>query len=419
MVMEQKRVIIVGAGIAGLTLARELSPAYDVLVLEAQERTGGRIHTVLVDGNVVERGAEFIHGRLPATLQLAREAGATVIPADGRMYRRRHGRLAEEDEMISHWDSLLEKMGQVEDDLTLTAFLDKYFYTEPYGELRKQAFAFAGGFDLADADHASVRALYREWSADQEPNFRLREGYGKLIDFLQQCAESTGVTILLNTAVTTISIVQGKVIAGTDAGREFAADALVVTVPVGPIAAGSIRFDREIAQKTRLVTDIGMGTVIRFVLGFRRPLWPADTGFLFSDELVPTWWTGLQEGIHQLVGWAGGAKASALSGKPEELLVQQAVSSLATILGLDPEEVRREISFHVITDWSQNPWSIGGYSYATPLTEQARTQLNQPLADRIWFAGEGYSMGDHPGTVEAAIVHATHVAESIRTVFNA
>src|ERR1051325_11560400 len=58
-----KRVIVVGAGLAGLTAAYELSRAgHDVTILEARNRAGGRVFTVreFADGLVAEGGAEFI-----------------------------------------------------------------------------------------------------------------------------------------------------------------------------------------------------------------------------------------------------------------------------------------------------------------------------------------------------------------------
>ena len=65
--------LVVGAGAAGLSAARELSHAgLRVLVLEARERLGGRIYTVR-DGHSplpVELGAEFVHGEAEETFAI-------------------------------------------------------------------------------------------------------------------------------------------------------------------------------------------------------------------------------------------------------------------------------------------------------------------------------------------------------------
>ena len=69
-------VVVVGAGMAGLTAARTLAEAgQKVLVVEAQDRIGGRIWTRHVGDEAIELGAEFIHGRPPELWALIDEAG--------------------------------------------------------------------------------------------------------------------------------------------------------------------------------------------------------------------------------------------------------------------------------------------------------------------------------------------------------
>src|ERR1700753_3910259 len=83
-------VLILGAGAAGLTAARELAHAgRRVALIEARERIGGRIFTRALarkaDGspNVVELGAEFVHGLPPATWSLVGEAGLAAYELSG------------------------------------------------------------------------------------------------------------------------------------------------------------------------------------------------------------------------------------------------------------------------------------------------------------------------------------------------
>ena len=67
-------VVVIGAGVAGLAAARECQRrGHRVVVLEARDRIGGRIHTLRPRGwpMPVEAGAEFVHGRSPSLLPLA------------------------------------------------------------------------------------------------------------------------------------------------------------------------------------------------------------------------------------------------------------------------------------------------------------------------------------------------------------
>src|SRR5215470_12356574 len=80
----QPEVLIIGAGMAGLTAARILAEAgVPVTVLEARNRVGGRILTHHVDNQAIELGAEFIHGRPPELRALLSESGLETYERDG------------------------------------------------------------------------------------------------------------------------------------------------------------------------------------------------------------------------------------------------------------------------------------------------------------------------------------------------
>ena len=72
---KSKRILVIGAGMAGLTAARKLvESGMQVMVLEARNRVGGRIHTICEDGEIIELGAEFIHGHPTELWSLIEEA---------------------------------------------------------------------------------------------------------------------------------------------------------------------------------------------------------------------------------------------------------------------------------------------------------------------------------------------------------
>lgn len=75
------RVVVVGAGIAGLTAAHDLArePGLDVLVLEAGPRVGGKLLTAEVGGVTVDVGAEAMLARRPEGVTLAGKLGLSVV----------------------------------------------------------------------------------------------------------------------------------------------------------------------------------------------------------------------------------------------------------------------------------------------------------------------------------------------------
>lgn len=90
--MINNEVLIIGAGIAGLTAARRLAEAgLKVTVIEARDRVGGRILTHRVGDDSIELGAEFVHGRPPELLALIAETGAELYERDGSNGCCRHG----------------------------------------------------------------------------------------------------------------------------------------------------------------------------------------------------------------------------------------------------------------------------------------------------------------------------------------
>src|ERR1700761_3325944 len=93
-------ILILGAGMAGLTAARALAErGLHVTVLEARERVGGRVFTRQTDeGVAVELGAEFIHGRAPELWALIDECEAQTTERGGSMVREEgEGSLAEDN----------------------------------------------------------------------------------------------------------------------------------------------------------------------------------------------------------------------------------------------------------------------------------------------------------------------------------
>src|ERR1700733_7065810 len=95
-------VVVVGAGMAGLTTARSLAEAgLKVLVVEANDRIGGRILTRHVGDDAIELGAEFIHGRPPELWALIKEAGLET-------YRREGTQICFEDGTLSDCSGMMD-----------------------------------------------------------------------------------------------------------------------------------------------------------------------------------------------------------------------------------------------------------------------------------------------------------------------
>ena len=74
-------VVVVGAGLAGLTAARELTRSgFDAVVLEGRDRVGGRTNSAMLAGIPVDLGASFVGPTQDAVLKLAADLGCDTTP---------------------------------------------------------------------------------------------------------------------------------------------------------------------------------------------------------------------------------------------------------------------------------------------------------------------------------------------------
>jgi monoamine oxidase len=114
-------VVIIGADAAGMLAARALADAgRNVLLLEARERAGGRLHGIADPQALgpIELGAEFVHGRPAVTYSLLREFGSTVIDDAETSFVFRDGALrpAQSDRFTAAGDLLARALERDEDE---------------------------------------------------------------------------------------------------------------------------------------------------------------------------------------------------------------------------------------------------------------------------------------------------------------
>jgi len=404
------KVIIIGAGGAGLMAARQLSEeGVAVTVLEASSVAGGRIQTLKEEGFSMpaEAGAEFVHGLLPVTLGLLQEAGIEFNAIAGDMRTVRGGKWLTDDPMDKHWEELMDRMNGLKEDMTVDEFVKAYFDDPKYATLRDSITRFAEGFDLADTSKVSVLSLKEEWAGEfEDDQYRVSGGYSVLIDYLVKCCVEKNVQFHFSTPAERIAWSANNVTVHSGE-KTFTGNKVLVSVPVSVMNAGKIRFDPEAQAAMLAFKDIGYGTVIKFLLEFREEFWKkqlGDAGFVLSDEAVPTWWTQGPDDSKLLSGWLGGPSVLQYSSITEEELLTRALRSLANIFQLTEENIRGLLVHSKIINWTQNPFSLGGYSYSTPASKAARGILNIPIEGTIFFTGEALYTGDAPGTVEAALV---------------
>lgn len=424
--MEQNTsdVLIIGAGAAGLLAALEVvQTGRTVTVLEAKDRCGGRMHTVFTnEGFPVELGAEFVHGNLPVTKELLQKAGGDLIPVNGSIWQSRNGKLSEQKDFIEDYGDLKKKFKDLQNDVSVAEFFEKQLSGEKYGALRFSLKNYVEGYYAADIAKASTFALREELSKGDEEQYHIKGGYAVLVNYLEEQCRQKGVTFRLSTAVQSIHWKQNQAAAGTNAGV-FAASKVLITVPIGVLQGGAIRFSPELPHKLEAARSLGFGPVAKVVFVFEKAFWAgkeqtqgsdlSDLNFLFSDQVVPTWWTQHPQKLPLLVGWLGGPKTEVLLNEGREAVIQKALHSLSAVFGVDVVRLSQQVVSANFYNWSEDEFARGAYSYEVVNGEASINELLQPVEKTVYFAGEGLHHGPEIGTVEAALQSGRNVAHRL------
>lgn len=421
--MKQPDVIIVGAGAAGLMAAYVLVKAgKTVTVLEARHRVGGRIYTVNSESlcQHIELGAEFIHGNLPVTLTLLKEADISYTQTSFEMLRHFDGKFEQGDEPVEGMDALLKKMDELHQDLPLYDFLKQHFPGEKYAPMRSQVEKYVNGYDAASIHDISTLAIRNEWeNEDDDAQHRIVGGYGAMIQYLAgECLKSSS-KILLDKVVSNIIWEKGAVKVSTSDNTIYKAAKVIIALPLGVLQAagnttGVVRFYPSLQEQTAAIQNIGFGAIIKILLEFKEPFWTGhdffrpsnsspSTKLLLTNEAIPTFWTQSDPNVPLLTGWLGGPPALEMQLQPPATIMQTTLASLGDIFGISSQTLQDKLITWHVANWTTEPYTRGSYAYDMVESKQARKILRKAVDQTIYFAGEYLYDGPAMGTVEAAL----------------
>jgi monoamine oxidase len=438
-------VVVIGAGVAGLSAARTLVEAgRRVVVLEARDRIGGRVWTQRLPGLAVpiELGAEFVHGSSAVLWELLERAALPVCDAVEEHLALEGGMLGGRDSFSGDVEPALDALDDwrqqaARPDQSFEDLLRERFAADQFAEARAQARAYVEGFHAAVSERVSVRALglAEEDSSGNGQAFRVVAGYDAVPEWLAHRAGAP-LDVRLGAVVRRVTWSASAVrveTAGRDASDVFEAAACVVTLPLGVLAAsvagardeGAVAFDPPLDAKAAAMAGMESGDVARVVLRFRHRFWErgvptlpkaedaGELAFMHAPgELVPAWWTLRALRAPVLVGWAGGPAATALLAKCEAERVDAALASLGRAFGLDEAVLRAELVSAHQHDWTRDPFSRGAYSFVRVGGVHAPAELAAPLGT-LFFAGEHTQTGGDWASVHGALASGARAAREV------
>ncbi len=386
------RVVVIGAGLAGLAAADELRRAgAEVRVLEARGRVGGRVWSRTLDnGAVVEMGAEFILPGNTLVRELVERFGLGLWDK-GMRYGQRQPRgvegLSSEDleRAVRVVDEALAA-GQGSGRESARELLARLALDPGAKEaiLARAEVSAASPADLVPAsDLAGVAHL------DAEPAPSIARGNQRLAEAL---AKPLGRSLGLETPARSVSWGGNGVRVRVDDG-ELEGDACVIAVPASVV--GSLDLDPALpARQARALAAIRYGQAAKLFVPLSGPA-PAPSAVLSVPERYWAWTATGDGGQVQPV-------LSAFAGSPralERLEVAHGAQRWLASLGRLRDDLELRPSGAVLSTWSDDPWVRAAYSLARP-PESARI-FSEPLGP-LAFAGE-HVADAFPSLMEGAL----------------
>ncbi len=432
-----ERVLVVGAGMAGLVAARLLHDSgFAVTVLEARPRLGGRTWTDSTLGAPLDLGGSWVHGvdGNPLTLwceklgialvesqgdRLLIDDRATAPTREGQRRRAVMGRMAFRAAIEwASWRSRALTRVHGPRSISVRQAVEPLVRASWLSDVDKLVIGtfieMSEGVQGAPWDAIAAE----EWFPTEglERNAQPRGGFHTLVE-----DAARGLAVRLGAPVQRILWTGSSVEAVLASGERLSADRALVTVPVGLLRAGLPALDPAPPpdQQTAIGRlGYGAGVLGKIYLRFPRRFWPEHPKWFGRLPDSPerrgtfnTWVSHLDETDQPiLLSFSNGPTAARLDRSAGDDEVRAlAVSSLRKMFGdavVEPEAM-------LFPRWLSDPWSRGGYSYpGVGSAPEDRAVHARPLGQRVFFAGEATEPVEY-GTVHAALWSAEQAAEAI------
>jgi polyamine oxidase len=406
--------LIVGGGIAGTSaLAEARRRGVDAICLEARTRVGGRIRTVRNRGVAdypIELGAEFVHG--PLMKRVCESLGLTLVPhpSDGHAFV--DGEFHPLLPVLGVFKLIREEaatcLAAGKGDITVSAFLGSFERRHPNlppGVTAHLLLQLIRNDYAARVSDLGLTGLLAPDFDGYEENYLVAEGFADVPRRL-----AAGADVRVNHEASAVLRHRDGVEVVTNRGV-YSANAAVVSLPVGVLQAGDVRFDPPLARlKAAAIDSVNAGAATKLVLCFRRTrrgttFWPETQPLLATSLATQLWWPtgwGYADRRRFLASClVGGAAVRRFAERDPR---QVGLAQLGHMFGRERVEGKLLAPYY-LKSWHDDPWSRGGYSSLPSGVdhELLLRDLEAPEDDafpQVALAGDYVSR--HPGSTHAA-----------------
>jgi monoamine oxidase len=407
-----RRVVVVGAGFAGLACAHELSAlGYDVTVVEARGRLGGRVLSFsdFVAGKNIEGGAELIGSNHPAWVNYAKKFNLDFLDVseEEELFSpiKVGGKLLDEETANAVWEeaseamnSLNELAANIDSDTPWTAkdaraldskSIAEFFKGVPAKDVTKLAISaqIAGDNGVADEKASLLGMLAAIKGGGLEKYWTDTEVYrckGGNQQLAARLADAIGNDrIVLKLPVTRIDTSKSVAVVTCADGRTIECDDVVLAVP--PTVWNKIEFRPGLPAIAPQ-----MGVNVKYLTSVKGRFWhekKQSQWALSDDELSWVWESTDAQGED------GGVGLTAFAGGPAaEKARAYDAGTRDKALGEKVEELKPGFKANFIAsrfmDWPADPWAMCGYSFPAPGQVTTVGPILRKGAGNLHFAGE-------------------------------
>ncbi len=430
------KVIIIGAGAAGLYAAKMLKDAgVDVTILEASSIHGGRIKPLYDFADFpVMIGAEEVHGKGNAAGDPPSFLWSSINALDPSLliaYEDMDNKeiFALDDSYVvypPYWDADLEKAWNfygnmytyTGDDLIMNDYI-----AEELGVVEgdRSWHIYEGwigaewGSSIKDYGMKSMAVSENLWLTG-EKNFALDDDYLAILNTLW--FSSILDTIEYNKQVTAVEYAASTVNISCADGSVYTADKIICCVPLSVLKDGDLTFSPALPAINQSAIDtMKMGHGMKIILKFTEPFWGDDVyDITFKNYPTEAWAPGLiRTGAtnNVLMCFCMGERAEYLSSLGDDAIA----TVLAELDALFEGAATEKFVEAFIQDWIKEPFIKGSYTYPAPgtynsATDSRRLDLAMPVDCKLFFAGEATN-NHHPSTVHGALESGARVAAEV------
>ena len=413
-------VIIIGAGAAGLSAAKELTKqGISFIVVEASHRIGGRAYSEEIAPDVwFDLGCAYlvagpdVKNHIDESnpfIDMAKNQGAVIEEYRYDAHYNYNGRLLDDNEMkaleqyYKECEEAIRSSVDGGDDCAISEIIDlENPYATPYIDMM----AVTAPKDL---DEASAADFFHK--VEETINFNTLSGYGNLV-----AQWGSDVKVSLNTKVESIDWSEKYVLVKTVNGS-MRARCLISTVSNGILAAQHIHFKPRLPDwKMDAIQGVPMGAENKIGVHFTKDVFgPGACGYYQS-------WSSEAQGAYIDVNlmstnvvsvFMGGRFSIWMEQQGQQATQEFAVDRIADIFGND---IRQSVGRSIVTAWVTDPWTLGSYACALPGQFHQRESLPLAIDNKLFFAGEATARAN--GTCNGAYWSGVRAAREVANVLD-